>query len=203
MSLERSILDDVHEFWFGKLTGPDAKAAAGRTETWFNQSDEMDRKIRDEFGAAVGEAAETDWELGALTRERQVGLVVLLDQFPRNIHRTSGEAFSHDRRVRGIANELLAFGISGYYAVERPFILLPLMHSEAIADQDRCVMLMAEQAIAASEDWSEEFRNGLDFATKHRDLIRRFGRFPHRNEMIGRQTTDEEAAFLAEHGRGF
>jgi len=202
MPLEPNVLDDVHEFWFGELDGPHGKAP-GKAEIWFKQSDETDQIIRDRFGSAVEDAAATDWELGALSRERQVGLVVLLDQFPRNIHRTSGEAFAHDRRVRGIANELLAFGINGYYAVERPFILLPLMHSEAIADQDRCVMLMAEQAIAASEDWSEECRTGLDFATKHRDLIRRFGRFPHRNDMIGRKTTNEEAAFLGEHGRGF
>ena len=202
MSLERRILDDVHEFWFGKLTGPHDKVPE-KAEIWFKQSDETDQIIRDRFGSAVENAVATDWELGALTREQQVGLVILLDQFPRNIHRTTGDAFANDKMVRSIANELLALGISSYYAIERSFILLPLMHSEAIADQDRCVMLMAEQAIAAPEDWSEEFRNGLDFATKHRDLIRRFGRFPHRNGMIGRQSTDEEATFLAEHGRGF
>jgi len=202
MPLKPIVLDEVHEFWFGELDGPHDKAPE-KAEIWFKQSDETDQIIRDRFGSAVEDAAATDWELGALTRERQVGLVILLDQFPRNIHRTSGEAFARDKKARGIANTLLASGISRYYAVERPFILLPLMHSEAIADQDRCVMLMAEQAVAASEDWSEACRGGLDFATKHRDLIRRFGRFPHRNVIIGRQTTEREAAFLAEHGRGF
>jgi uncharacterized protein (DUF924 family) len=83
------------------------------------------------------------------------------------------------------------------------FLFLPAMHSEAIADQDRCVYLLAEQALAVPADWKEDFRLALDFATKHRDLIRRFGRFPHRNEMLGRPSTDAELAFIAQHGRGF
>ena len=203
MPFDPSRLDEIHEFWFGKLAGPNAKPTPEQAVSWFRQADEFDQTIRKRFGVAVEDAASAEWELGALTRERQVGLIILLDQFPRNIYRKNGEAFAYDRRVRGIANELLALGINKFYAVERSFVLLPLMHSEAIADQDRCVMLMAEQAVAATYDWAEDFRTGLDFATKHRDLIRRFGRFPHRNAMIGPQTTDDEAAFLKEHGRGF
>ncbi len=202
MALSLSVLDDVHHFWFGKLDDTNAKAPE-KAPIWFAQSDETDQTIRDRFGEYLDPAADTDWELGALTREQQVGLVVLLDQFPRNIFRTTGDAFAYDERVRGLANGLLARGIENYYRAERLFVFLPLMHSEAIADQDRCVMLLAEQAVTAPEEWVEDFRIALDFSTKHRDLIRKFGRFPHRNKMLGRETTEEEAAFLAEHGRGF
>ncbi len=202
MALSLSVLDDVHHFWFGKLDDTNAKAPE-KAPIWFAQSDETDQTIRDRFGEYLDPAADTDWELGALTREQQVGLVVLLDQFPRNIFRTTGDAFAYDERVRGLANGLLARGIENYYRAERLFVFLPLMHSEAIADQDRCIMLLAEQAVTAPEEWVEDFRIALDFSTKHRDLIRKFGRFPHRNKMLGRETTEEEAAFLAEHGRGF
>lgn len=202
MTFPLDVLDEIHLFWFGKLADSNAKAPE-KAPIWFAQSDETDQTIRDRFGGYLDDAANADWELGALTREQQVGLVILLDQFPRNIFRTTGDAFAYDERVRDIANSLLARGIETFYRAERLFVVLPLMHSEAIADQDRCLMLLAEQAITAPEEWVEDLRTALDFSTKHRDLIRKFGRFPHRNEMLGRKTTEEEAAFLAEHGRGF
>lgn len=195
-------LDEVHEFWFGKLDGPEDKAPE-KSAMWFEQKDETDEAIRQRFGDWIGEAAKTDWEIASLTREQQVGLVVLLDQFPRNIYRKTGDAFAYDARAREIADALIARGIHNYYIVERLFILLPLEHSEDIAHQDRSVMLFAEQALTVPDDWKEFVRFALDMATKHRDLIRKFGRYPHRNAMIGRETTEEEAAFLAQHGRGF
>jgi len=202
MPIEPAALDEVHEYWFGKLGGPEAKAP-DKAKIWFEQRDETDQYIRDRFGAAIPEAAAKDWDLGALTREQQVGLVVLLDQFPRNIHRTGGEAFAYDGKALAIADEMIAADIERYFIVERLFVILPVMHSEKITDQDRCVMLLAEQALTVPEEWKEDFRFALDMGTKHRDLIRKFGRYPHRNEMLGRATTEEEAAFLAAHGRGF
>jgi uncharacterized protein (DUF924 family) len=202
MSVTPAFLDDVHEFWFGTLDGPEAKAPE-KAKIWFEQSNETDQLIRGRFGAAVEEAAAADWNLDPLTRTQKVGLVVLLDQFPRNIHRTTGNAYAHDDKVLGIADRLIASGLERFYIVERIFVILPVMHSERVADQDRCAMLLAEQALTVPDDWKEDFRYALDMGTKHRDLIRRFGRYPHRNEMLGRESTEEEAAFLAEHGRGF
>lgn len=196
-----TVLDAVHDFWFGALDGPEA--APDRWELWFQQNDDFDRTIRERFGEALIEAAAADWDLGALTRTQQVGLVILLDQFPRNIHRSDGSAFAYDATARSHAETLIAGGVERFYLAERPFLFLPLMHSEAVADQDRCVSLLANEALRAPDAWIETFRLNLDFATKHRDLIRKFGRFPHRNAMLGRETTEEEAAFLAEHGRGF
>jgi uncharacterized protein (DUF924 family) len=196
-----AVLDDVHAFWFGALDGPEA--TSDRWEQWFQQNDDFDRTIREQFGEAMIGAAAAAWKLDDLTRTQQVGLVILLDQFPRNIHRSDGSAFAYDATARRHAEKLIAGGVDRFFLVERPFLFLPLMHSEAVADQDRCVLLLASEALRAPEEWTETFRLNLDFATKHRDLIRKFGRFPHRNAMLGRATTEEEAAFLAEHGRGF
>jgi uncharacterized protein (DUF924 family) len=172
-------------------------------EMWFKQSDATDEAIRARFGRFIAPAAEAPFDIAALSREEAVGLVVLLDQFPRNIFRTSGESFAYDARAREIATELIGLGPRRYYHIERVFIALPFEHSEAIDDQDYSVLIYAELAVSATPDLKDYCRGTLDYATKHRDLIRRFGRFPHRNALLGRESTPEETAFLAEHGRGY
>jgi uncharacterized protein (DUF924 family) len=200
--MDAAILDEVHRFWFGPLSAP-ADLAKEKAEIWFTQSDATDREVNQRFGAFLRPAAEADWDLAALSREQAVGLVVLLDQFPRNIFRTSAKAFAFDPVAREIARHLIAAGIERYFYVERGFLFLPFMHSEEIADQDYSVWLYAGQAISVPEPSREAFRNQLDFATKHRDLIRRFGRFPHRNASLARPSTEAEIAFMTEQGRGF
>jgi len=196
------VLRDIHLYWFGPLTGPTGRNAE-KAEIWFKQSDETDAHIRETYGGHIAPAVAVDWNLDALSREEQVGLIILLDQFPRNIHRETAEAFAHDAKAREIAGRLIADGLKRFYLVEQPFLCLPFEHSEDVADQDRSIMLFARMAVDAPEDWKERRRNGLDIATRHRDVIRKFGRYPHRNEMLGRASTEEETAFLVEYGRGF
>ena len=200
--MDRKILKNVYQYWFGTLAEPhdfpEEKAAI-----WFKKSDDTDRTIRDNFGASISEASKIEWNLDDLSREEQVGLIVLFDQFPRNIFRTSGEAFAYDDKARKIARSLIDSDWRRFHYCEQCFVLLPLEHSEEVADQDLCVQLFAERAIAAPKELEEIGRGHLDFATKHRDLIRKFGRFPHRNALLGRQSTAEEEAFLKESGRGF
>jgi uncharacterized protein (DUF924 family) len=200
--VDKKILTDIHTFWFGKLAGA-FDYPTEKSELWFKKSDETDNHIRATFGAYLAEAAQTDWDLDKLTREEQVGLVILLDQFPRNIYRTSGESFAYDATARMIARRLLHDERGRFCLIERAFLCLPFEHSEDMADQDYSVFLAAEAALDAPGDHKKTFRNFLDYATKHRDLIVRFGRFPHRNAILGRQSTAEEVAFLEEHGRGF
>ncbi len=195
-------LDAIHLFWFGELSGPEAEVGE-RMRAWFARDDAFDAAIRERFGAMIAPAAEASWDLAALSRTQQVGLVILLDQFPRNVFRSSAESFAYDAKARAVAGELIASGIDRFYLAERMFLLLPEMHSEDIDDQDRCVLRFAEEVVKAPTNWKGGFRNGLDFAIKHRDLIVKFGRFPHRNEALGRETTADEAAFLSENGRGF
>lgn len=198
----RPILRDVHRYWFGELKRDD-DLPRDRMEIWFKQSDTTDDDIRQRFGKYIAPAAEAPFDIATLTREEAVGLVVILDQFPRNIFRTSGESFAYDQRAREVATELIGLGPRRYFHIERVFIALPFEHSESLDDQDYSVLIFAELAVSAPPPLKTYCQTTLDFATKHRDLIRKFGRFPHRNVLLGRPSTADETAFLAEHGRGY
>jgi uncharacterized protein (DUF924 family) len=196
------VLTDIHRYWFGLLTAP-SDAARSKAEMWFTRSDLTDAFIRDNFGKYLNAARTTEWDLPNLSREEKVGLIVLLDQFPRNIFRETGDAFASDAKARAIARELVRDGEwTKFYSVEQAFVLLPFEHSEDIADQDFSVLLFAERIFITPPNLVESARMHLDFATKHRDIIRKFGRFPHRNVMLGRESTPEEVEFL-KGGRGY
>jgi uncharacterized protein (DUF924 family) len=198
----KKVLTDIHRYWFGELNSPADKVGQERIDIWFKPTKEVDDHIRDTFGKYLEPAKETEWDVDNLARMEQVGLVILLDQFPRQIHRDSGDAFAYDAKALSIARRLLAGGPDRFWPVERTFVALPFEHSEDIADQDYAVLLFAAEAVAAPADARDGLRMALDFATKHRDIIRKFGRFPHRNAALGRESTPEEVEFL-KGGRGF
>lgn len=200
--MDKDVLREIHHFWFGELRSVD-QVEIERIDFWMRQNDETDRQVRDGFGHYLAPAAQVDWDVENLTREEGVGLVVLFDQFPRNIYRTTGEAFAYDELARGITRRLVANGWDRFYWVERFMLSLPYQHHEDADDQDYSVFLSAQMTVLSPPELRELARAMLDFSTKHRDLIRRFGRYPHRNVMLGRQSTPEEEAFLKEHGRGF
>ena len=171
---------DVIDFWVG--AGP-AK--------WFARDDAFDAAIRDRFEALHHAAArgELDWGESA---EGALALLILLDQFPRNLFRRSPHAFATDPLARSVARQAIARGFDQQTdAALRSFFYLPFEHSEDLADQDYGVGLC--EALGDPET--------LKWAIVHRDIIVRFGRFPHRNVMLGRETTAEEQAFL--DGGGF
>jgi len=198
----QNVLRDIHRFWFGELRSP-ADYPDAKTAIWYEQSDGADHYIRESYGKLIPEAAAITWDVASLSREESVALIVLLDQFPRNIFRNSGDAYTYDAKACELARALSATGFDRFFWIERVALLLPFEHSEDVVDQDYCVMLAAELAVAAPENLREFCRNTLDYATWHRNIIRKFGRFPHRNSVLGRQSTPEEDAFIAEHGRGF
>jgi uncharacterized protein (DUF924 family) len=202
--MEICTLDEIYRFWFG-----DEPAATeideARIEFWMFQNDETDRQVRERFGHLLAPAAAIEWDVEGLSREQGVALVVLFDQFPRNIFRSSGEAFAYDHLAHDLSRRLVAGGWQRFTASERFMLGLPFVHQENEADQDYAVFLASEIAVMAPEQAKTQARITLDQATRHRDVIRRFGRFPHRNQMLGRETTPEEATFLATalRGRGF
>jgi len=160
-------------------------------EKWFAKDDAFDAAIRAHFLAAHEAAAAgqlSDWEE---TPDGVYALIILLDQFPRNLFRGSERAFATDAQALAIAQRALARGFDkAYQPPEQRFFYMPFMHSEALADQDRCVALCQ-----AADD-----PDGVRYAEIHRDIIRDFGRFPHRNPVLGRETTAEEQAFLEQGG---
>ncbi len=196
-------LDAVYRFWFGEPAV--AEPVAERVAFWMTRNDETDRQVREGFGHLLKPAAAASWRIAELTRQQGVSLIVLFDQFPRNLFRSSGEAFSYDHLARKLARQLVADGWERFTAAERFMLGLPFVHHEDEADQDYAVLLAAQEAVRATNGMRMQARFSLDQATRHRDIIRRFGRFPHRNAMLGRTSTAEESAFLATalNGRGF
>lgn len=157
---------------------------------WFKKSPAFDAEIRTRFEAAHFAAARRELDGWADTAEGALALLLLLDQFPRNMFRNSGHAFATDPLAKMFAERAVTAGFSNALAPElRNFFHMPFEHSEALADQDRAV------ALAADAD-------ALKWAVIHRDIIVRFGRFPHRNAALGRETTAEEQAFLDSGGFG-
>ena len=201
--MNKEVLSDVYGFWFGDI-GDAALLPEERVRYWMMGGEETDREIRDRFGGHIAEAAESTWFLSSLSREQAVALVVLFDQFPRNCYRTSGEAFAYDHLARGAVQELEATQWD-FTMAERFFLGLPYVHHEDIASQDRAVLLAALELDRCPPGGKAGLRTNLDQAIRHRDVIQKFGRFPHRNAVLGRSSTPEELEFMetALRGRGF
>jgi len=194
-------LDDIYVYWFGNLKSRTAVPAD--TKKWFFGGSQVDDEIRARFGAFIALATVARWDPARLTRRQQVALVVLLDQFPRNVFRGSGLSFASDAAARAVARKLIKGDHRRFFFVERMFLYLPLEHSEDVADQDLSVRLFAELAVEAPAALKGMFRSTLDYATRHRDTIRKFGRYPHRNKVLKRKTTAKERAFLKTTPGGF
>lgn len=163
---------------------------AGARQQWFTKDARFDAAFRDRFLDDHLSAAARRCDDWMATAEGALALSILLDQFPRNAFRGTGHMYATDPLARYFARRALSAGYFDRVEPElRLFFCLPFSHSEAIADQDLAVQLNAR----LGEPW-------LSHAHGHRDIVRRFGRFPHRNPLLGRETTREEAGFLAQGG---
>lgn len=170
---------DVLKFW--RKAGP---------SMWFAKDDDFDRRFRERFLSAHEAAARGELEDWQGTAEGALALVILLDQFPRNAFRGTTRMYDTDALARRAADTSLASGHDQRVPLElRKFFLLPFAHSEDLADQERAVALARR---IGQED--------LKHAEHHRDIVRRFGRFPHRNQILGRESTPEERRYLANGG---
>lgn len=195
--------DAVLHFWFGEHPD-DPLAVQAQSARWWRKDPAFDAEIRQRFGA-LREAAIArtldDWL--ASPRER-LALIVLVDQFSRNLFRDSPEAFAHDALARHWCIDGLGRGDDrALLPIERQFFYLPLEHSESRDDQARCIALFTALRDEAAPEWRAMFEGALDFAERHRDIIERFGRFPHRNAALGRVSSDREREFLAQPGSSF
>jgi uncharacterized protein (DUF924 family) len=163
-------------------------------DRWYTADDAIDAMLRDRFADAVAAARKGAYDHWILCSRSALALLILLDQFPRNIHRGSAEAFAGDAHAVALAKRALNLDLDlGVDEPERQFFYLPLMHSESQCDQDRCVRLMLTRM-------PETNGRNLPHAIAHRNIIRRFGRFPFRNAALGRISTPAERAWLDEGG---
>jgi uncharacterized protein (DUF924 family) len=172
--------ETILDFW--RAAGP---------KRWFEANDDFDKAIRERFLAAHEAAAAGELRNWEEMPEGALALLLLLDQFPRNMFRRTPRAFATDAQARAVARRALARRFERNFETElRSFFYLPFMHSEDLADQDYC--LACYRALGDPE--------GIKYAEIHRDAISRFGRFPHRNEILGRNSTPEEIAYLSAGG---
>ncbi|MEO6968373.1 MAG: DUF924 family protein [Rhodanobacteraceae bacterium] len=194
---------DVLDFWFaGAVHSADALRA--RNRVWFAKDPAFDRSITERFGALVEAARQGELDQWTQTPSGMLALSILLDQFPRNLYRDDARAFAGDEKAQAIAVAAIARGDDrSLPPVERVFCYLPLEHAEHIGLQDRCVALFEGLLAHASMDMHDSFENFLDYARKHREVIARFGRFPHRNAALARKSTPDELEYLAKPGTTF
>jgi uncharacterized protein (DUF924 family) len=195
--------ESVLDFWFG-MPGSAAEIAGRQRKLWFGKSSANDQAVTELFSAMLVAATAgllTHW---ASTPRGRLALVIVLDQFPHHIYRDQPHAFATDPQALALSLDALAVGEDKILApIERVFLYLPLEHAEASAMQDLSVSLYEKLARDASSDEHALFNDFLNYARQHRDVVARFGRFPHRNVILGRASTADELEFLKQPGSRF
>lgn len=168
----------ILSFWF----------AEENKSAWFNSTEETDQAIRTAFEATYISARDGKLQHWLETAQGCLALVILFDQFPLNMYRGKTESFATEQKARDVAEHAIGKGFDQTLsAEEKSFLYMPYMHSESLADQDKSIELFT----------AADLSNNIRFAHHHRDIVARYGRFPHRNEILGRINTPEEEEYLA------
>ncbi|HWB77215.1 MAG TPA: DUF924 family protein [Nannocystaceae bacterium] len=187
--------DELLDYWFGPKGGPEWGKLR---KLWFGGGPAVDEECRTRFGDLHVQADAGDLEGWRDTPEDCLALVILLDQFSRNLHRGTWKAFASDAKALALARHAIEKGWDQQFEpVQRWFLYLPFEHAEDLRAQHRALELFS----ALPDDDNRKI--AVDYAQKHLDVIAKFGRFPHRNEMLGRPSTPEETKYLAEGGARF
>lgn len=188
--------DAVLDFWFG---APGSSEFGSARKAWFSKDAAFDAAIRDRFGALIERALRGELEAWSEAPRSALAQILLLDQFTRNAFRGTARSFAGDARALAAASRMVGSRQDEALApFMRGFVYLPFEHAERPAMQDEAIRLFTKLVNEAPEH-----ADMLDYAHRHRDVIERFGRFPHRNESLGRQSTAEEIAFIEQPGSGF
>lgn len=197
--LAKSVLD----YWFGEAPVTPATVSQ-QSSLWFSGSKNVDFDIERRFGKLVSLASSGMLDSWAEEPTSGVALIVLLDQFPRNIHRGTAGAFAQDRKALLCCYKLLELeGFKELNPLYKSFTLLPLEHSESPADQNRCVEEFENLLKTSDPEWEKMLRSYLDYAQQHKKIIEDFGRFPHRNKVMGRESTADEITYLSKGASSF
>lgn len=195
--------NEVLSFWFGPLK-LDGRAHEELSARWWQKDPEFDREIFEKFGglhAQLNAGRRPDW---TYSPHGLLAAIIVLDQFSRNIFRNTAGMFAADEQALGLSFEGIALGYDRKLRVaERAFLYMPLMHSERLDVQNRCVDLFDRFASEQTGDVAEDLKVQVRFAILHRDIVKRFGRFPHRNVLLDRESTPEELEFLKEENSSF
>ena len=197
-------IESVLEFWFG-VCGADGAIDPVKRKMWFGDSRKHDAEIRDRFGALHERASRGELESAwAPTPQGRLALIVVLDQFSRHIHRGTPRSFAQDLAAQRLAVAGIEQAMDRtLLPAQRAFFYLPLEHAESVELQRLSLRCFEQLANAVAPARRKDYESFLDYARRHRDTIERFGRFPHRNAVLGRVSTAEEAEFLKQPGAWF
>jgi uncharacterized protein (DUF924 family) len=197
-----SRIDDILLFWLGDLS--ENPFPTNKFGLWFANDPELDARIRDTFGDDIEAAARGDYDDWKGTPRGRLAMLILLDQFTRNVFRGTADAFKYDPIALEIALEGIEAGDDqALLRIERLFVYLPLEHAEDRELQARSVALFEALAAEAPESEQGAYKEFLRHAVLHREIIDAYGRFPHRNEILGRASTQEEIAYLEDPDRPY
>ncbi|HAU40649.1 MAG TPA: DUF924 domain-containing protein [Gammaproteobacteria bacterium] len=194
-------LEEVRHFWFeDACLAPESLAR--HQARWFAPSDQLDRDIEKRFGALPDAARSGTLRYRPDDPHDLLAIILILDQFPRQIYRNTPQAFAYDQQARAISGAMIEKSIFQVLnPVEQVFVFLPFEHSETLSDQVLSVQLYETLLQQAPQSYRSFLENALDYARRHHSIIERFGRFPHRNAALWRESTEEEKSFLAAGGR--
>lgn len=194
---------EVLDFWFADAAHDPARAGA-RMGWWFGGAPETDAVIRERFGDRLAQAARGELDDWAGSAHGALALILVLDQFPRNVHRGEPGAFACDAQALRIARQLFAGGAHAQLSpVEQIFAAMPWQHAEDLATQRESLQVFGDLVAAMPTPWRGLGEGVLKYARLHHDIVARFGRYPHRNAILGRADTPEEAAWLADDAPTF
>jgi uncharacterized protein (DUF924 family) len=195
--------DVIHQFWFGPEPD-DAVVAQQKSNLWWAKKNQHDQEIQRRFSAYVDMAARGELDSWTKSARPLLVLILLTDQFPRNIYRNTPKAFRFDTLAQTWCLHGIRQGMDkGLRPIERIFFYLPLEHAESMEHQEQSVQLYTKLLQETPENQADIFKGYLAFALRHRSVVARFGRFPHRNAILGRASTLEETAFLRQPGSSF
>jgi uncharacterized protein (DUF924 family) len=196
-------VEDILDFWFGELNDLGCSSPEHR-QRWWTKSNAFDDAIKAHFLSDYEAISAGERETWRNTGRGTLAYIIVLDQFSRNMFRGTPDMFGADELAREACCEGLDAGFDAELEFdERVFFYLPLEHSESMDDHHRCLEIFTGLLDSAPEPLKADAENYLDYAKAHKAIVERFGRYPHRNETLGRTTTPEEAKFLKEPGSSF
>ncbi len=195
---------EILTYWFGQLNSETGLATPEKSKIWFGKSVETDRFLTNKYKDLLEEAKLDKLNSWTESPDSTVALIILLDQFSRNIYRDTAEMYAADTQAIQIAKELItAQKDKNLPTAYRIFTYMPFMHSEKLEDQKQCIELFEKLHQSANPKAKEPIANNLKYAIAHHDIIAEYDRFPHRNKILGRTSTAAEIKFLTQPGSSF
>lgn len=201
--MSQTEISSVLDFWFSdaELDSPEIDS---RMDRWFGSSDDLDRQIQEQFGELIDRASAGELDHWAESPQGRLALIIVLDQFRRNIYRGEAAAFTHDKQALKLSIEGTISGAHKELSpLQKMFFFMPLQHAESLKIQEKSVGIFNALAESVSDTLRETFLTAAHFAELHRDIVAEFGRFPHRNAVLGRENSSTEAEYLSGEAPSF